>query len=85
MLVSPVKYCNSLNELICVLSMKAVPNFVTAAASFTLSSPSPFVSQLATQTALTLASAKMMSGLTIVPKLLQGAVVLYASNEPAGT
>ena len=61
-LVSPVKYCNSSNEVIFV-PINTVPKLVTSAASDSLSSPSPLVSQWTTQLAFTLASAKMMMGL----------------------
>ena len=56
--VSPVKYCSSSNEVIPVFPLNVSPRSVTAAASASLSSPSPLVSQLTTQRAFTLASAK---------------------------
>ena len=58
--VSPVKYDISSNDVIWVLFWNTVPISVTAAASSSLSSPSPLVSQFSTQRALTAASAKMM-------------------------
>ena len=57
--VTPVKYFNSLNEVMSVL-LKTLSRSVTAAASVSLSSPSLLVSQLATQSTLTLASTKLM-------------------------
>ena len=56
-IVNPVKYCNSLKDVIELLPLNTLPNDVTEAASSSLSSPSPFVSQLATQRAFTFASA----------------------------
>ena len=57
-LVSPVKYCSSLNDVIVVFPLKTSPKSVTAAASSSLSSPSPLVSQLLTQRASTFGSTK---------------------------
>ena len=57
MSVSPIKYCNSLNDVM-LLFLKTVTRLVTAAASLVLSSPSPLVSQFCTHSALTFASAK---------------------------
>jgi len=79
MLVTLVKYGNSLNETILDLSLNAVPKSVTAAASALLSSPSPLVSQFCKQMFFMLTSAKIISSpliATKVPKLLQGSVVL---------
>ena len=59
-LVKPVKYCNSSKDWIVVWDLNTEPRSVTAAASTLLSFPSLFVSQLATQIALTLASTKLM-------------------------
>ena len=58
--VNPVKYCSSLKLVISVLFWNTLLKSVTAAASSKLSSPSPSVSQLATQICFTLASAKKM-------------------------
>ena len=55
-----MKYCNSSNEVILVLFLNTSPNVVTSAASAKLNSPSPLVSQLATQRAFTFWSAKSM-------------------------
>ncbi len=62
--VNPVKYCNSLNFRIVVLFLKTDPNEVTAAASVSLSWPSPLVSQLLKQRAFTFASAKVIPVIT---------------------
>ena len=58
-----VKYCNSLNEVIVVFPLNTSPKSVTAAASASLSSPSSLVSQLVIQSAFTLASANVITGL----------------------
>ena len=58
--VKPVKNCSSLKEVIPSSNMNIPSKLVTAAASVVFSSPSPSVSQLATQMAFTLASAKVM-------------------------
>ena len=60
-LVNPVKYCNSSNDVIWELESNTEPKFFTAAASLMLSSPSSLVSQLATHSAFTLASAKTIN------------------------
>ena len=88
MAVRPMKYFKSLQEVIVVLPLNVVPKFVTEAASSSLNSPSPFVSQLATQLALTLASVKVMTGDgigTMFPNPLHGSVVRYFPTEPSGT
>ncbi len=55
-----VKYCNSLKEVMLVLFLKTSPKLITLTASAKLNSPSALVSQLATQRAFTLASAKVI-------------------------
>ena len=62
--LSPLKYRNSSNDEMVAFSLKGLvlPRLVTAAASSSSSSPSPFVSQFATHIALTLASAKVIIG-----------------------
>ena len=60
----PTKYLNSPKYSISSLLLKAPPSSVTAAASAYDNSPSPLVSQLATHTALTLASAKTIATLS---------------------
>ena len=69
-LVSPVKNRSSSNEVISLFSSNTTPMSVTAAASATESSPSPLVSQLATQISFTFASANEMFS-TIVLNSLQ--------------
>ena len=86
MLVSPVKYCSSLNEVM-FLFLNTVPKSVTAAASASSSSPSLLVSQLATQRALTFSSAKEIIGFsgsisTIVPNSFHGDTSSYAALQP---
>ncbi len=87
----PVKYFNSLNEVIVVLSLKIVPNEVTAPNSLSLNSSSPFLSHLATRTDFTFASSKSMilvSSTSFTPPLKISSVqpaAIYASFVPAGT
>ena len=57
---SLVKHSNSLKEIMVVSPRKTLSKWITWAASFRLSSPSPFVSQWATHSALTAGSAKSM-------------------------
>ena len=90
--VSPVKYCNSSNEVIVLLFLNTVPRFVTAAASALLNSTSPFVSQFWTQRALTLGSTKeiiVLSGLPdstvteqLALRLVPSVVVTVMVAEP---
>ena len=89
-LVTPVKYFNSSNEVIAVLRLNTVPKLVTAAASVSLSSPLPFVSQLAKQSALTLVSAKLMAGeespISIISlNSFQTSADSYSVLQPTGT
>ena len=58
--VKPVKNCSSSKEVIPSSNINTPSKLATAAASVMFSSPSPSVSQLATQMAFTLASAKVM-------------------------
>ena len=68
--VRPVKYCSSLKEVMVELFPNVAPKSVAEAASAKLSSPSPLVSQLATQMAFTLTSAKtMLSGVLKLTEL----------------
>ena len=79
MLVNPVKNFNSSKEDINEYS-NALPKSVTAIASDTPNSPSPFVSHLATQIAFTLASAKLMIVSSVIETVtLQVAVILVPS------
>ena len=80
MLVSPVKYCNSLKDLISLL-VNTLPRSVTAAASASLSSPSPLVSQLATHSALTAASANWMIGLGVTITVHEADSQLLVSTQ----
>ena len=86
MLVNPVKYCSSSNDVMVVLFLNTSPKSVTAAASASLSSPSPLVSQFCRQSAFTLASAKVMAGeSSTILKSCQYWAVSYTALQPAGT
>ena len=88
---TPVKYFNSLNVVISLFPWNTSPKSATAAASFSLNSPSPSISQLATQIAFTFTSAnsmKFVSSTSFIPPLNTSSVhpaAMYASFLPAGT
>ena len=82
----PTKYCSSLNAFISVFPLNISPRLVTAAASALLSSPSPLVSQFATQISLTFESANVMFSISIISlNSFQMLAAAYAALLPAGT
>ena len=82
MLVNPVKYSSSLKVVMVWLSLNTFPKFLTAAASWQLSSPSPSVSQFSTQRRLTSASANsMIVGVKSPAKRRKAALPFFTSRD----